>query len=95
MAADRGAYVKSNVFSGDAKAGEAFFNGSVGKCNTCHSVTGDLKGIGEKNNHDAPTLQGAILAGGRPRSARRRAAEAAGDAAAVAARRQCDDQQSR
>lgn len=64
-AADRGAYVKFNVFSGDAKAGEAFFNGPVGKCNTCHSVTGDLKGIGEKNNHDAPTLQGAILAGGR------------------------------
>ena len=65
VAADRGAYVKFNVFSGDAKAGEAFFNGTVGKCNTCHSVTGDLKGIGEKNNHDAPTLQGAILAGGR------------------------------
>jgi cytochrome c oxidase cbb3-type subunit 3 len=65
VAADRGAYVKYNIFSGDAKAGEAFFNGPVGKCNTCHSVTGDLKGIGEKNNHDAPTLQGAILAGGR------------------------------
>jgi mono/diheme cytochrome c family protein len=65
VAADRGAYVKFNIFSGDAKAGEAFFNGPVGKCNTCHSVTGDLKGIGEKNNHDAPTLQGVILAGGR------------------------------
>ncbi len=63
VAADRGAYVKFNVFSGNAKAGEAFFNGPVGKCNTCHSVTGDLKGIGEKSNHDAPTLQGAILAG--------------------------------
>jgi cytochrome c oxidase cbb3-type subunit 3 len=65
VAADRGAYVRFNVFSGDAKAGEVFFNGTVGKCNTCHSVTGDLKGIGDKNNHDAPTLQGAILAGGR------------------------------
>ena len=65
VAADRGAYVRPNVFSGDAKAGEAFFNGPVGKCNTCHSVAGDLKGIGERNNHDAPTLQGAILAGGR------------------------------
>jgi mono/diheme cytochrome c family protein len=65
VAADRGAYQRYNIFSGDAKAGEAFFNGSVGKCSTCHSVTGDLKGIGEKNNHDAPTLQGAILAGGR------------------------------
>ncbi len=65
VAADRGAYVRPNVFSGNAKDGEAFFNGPVGKCSTCHSVTGDLKGIGEKNNHDAPTLQGAILAGGR------------------------------
>lgn len=64
VAADRGAYVKFNVFSGDAKAGEAFFNGPVGKCNTCHSVTEDLKGIGEKNNHDAPTLQASILGGG-------------------------------
>jgi mono/diheme cytochrome c family protein len=57
-------YVKLNVFSGDPKAGEAFFNGAVGKCNTCHSVTGDLKGIGAKNDNDAPTLQGSILAGG-------------------------------
>jgi len=65
VAADRGAYQRPNVFVGDAKAGEAFFNGPVGKCATCHSVTSDLKGIGEKNNHDAPTLQGAILAGGR------------------------------
>ena len=59
-----GQYQKLNIFSGDAKAGEAYFNGSVGKCNTCHSVTGDLKGIGDKTNHDAPTLQGAILNGG-------------------------------
>lgn len=65
VAADRGAYVRPNVFSGDAKAGEAYFNGPVGKCSTCHSVTGDLKGIGEKSNHDASTLQGAILAGAR------------------------------
>jgi cytochrome c553 len=64
VAVERQSYVKLNVFSGDAKAGEAFFNGSVGKCNTCHSVTGDLKGIGEKNHHDAPTLQSSILAGG-------------------------------
>lgn len=32
---------------GDAKAGQAFFNGD-GKCNTCHSPTGDLAGIGNK-----------------------------------------------
>lgn len=57
-------YTRMNVFSGDAKAGEAFFNGSVGKCNTCHSVTGDLKGIGAKNGNDAGNLQAAILGGG-------------------------------
>lgn len=33
-----------NVLTGDAKAGEAYFNGE-GKCNTCHSPTGDMKGI--------------------------------------------------
>jgi cytochrome c oxidase cbb3-type subunit III len=32
---------------GDGKAGEAYFNGA-GKCNKCHSLTGDLKGIGSK-----------------------------------------------
>jgi mono/diheme cytochrome c family protein len=43
---------------GDPKAGEEFFNGG-GKCNTCHSVTGDLKGIGSKYN--VITLQGRIV----------------------------------
>ncbi|MDE3198257.1 MAG: cytochrome c, partial [Acidobacteriota bacterium] len=59
-----GQYQKLNIFNGDPKAGEAFFNGSVGKCNTCHSVTGDLKGIGDKSDHDAPTIQSMILNGG-------------------------------
>ncbi len=36
-----------DVLTGDAKAGEAFFN-AAGKCNTCHSPTGDLAGIGSK-----------------------------------------------
>jgi cytochrome c oxidase cbb3-type subunit 3 len=56
-------YQRHNVFSGDAKAGEAYFNGSVGKCSTCHSVTGDLKGIGQKANNDAGNIQAAILGG--------------------------------
>ena len=64
VAVERQSYVKLNIFSGDAKKGEEFFNGAVGKCSTCHSVTGNLKGIGEKNNHDAPTLQASILNGG-------------------------------
>jgi mono/diheme cytochrome c family protein len=46
------------IVVGDPKAGEAFFNGA-GKCNTCHSVTGDLKDIGAK--YDVITLQGRIV----------------------------------
>jgi cytochrome c oxidase cbb3-type subunit III len=46
---------------GDAKAGEAYFNGP-GKCSTCHSVSGDLAGIGTKYT-DVRALQGAILSG--------------------------------
>ena len=48
---------------GDAKAGEAYFNGA-GKCATCHSVSGDLAGIGAKYT-DVRALQGAILSGER------------------------------
>jgi mono/diheme cytochrome c family protein len=33
-----------NVVTGNADAGRSFFNGA-GKCNTCHSPTGDLAGI--------------------------------------------------
>ena len=47
-----------NLLTGNAKAGEAWFNG-VGKCTTCHSATGDLKGIGGR--YDPPTLQGRFL----------------------------------
>src|SRR5947209_20248295 len=46
-AANRRTYEIRDILVGDAKAGEAFFNG-VGKCNSCHSPTGDLKGIGAK-----------------------------------------------
>jgi cytochrome c oxidase cbb3-type subunit III len=47
---------------GDAKAGEAYFNGP-GKCASCHSVSGDLAGIGAKYA-DVRALQGAMLSGG-------------------------------
>jgi len=46
-AADRDSYQTLNIVTGDAKAGEAYFNGA-GKCASCHSVAGDLKGIGTK-----------------------------------------------
>ena len=58
VAADRDKYKILNILVGDAKAGEAFFNGA-GKCNTCHSPTGDLQGIGAR--YDPVTLQGRIL----------------------------------
>ena len=54
-----------NVLTGNAKAGEAYFNGDGG-CKTCHSPTGDLAGIGKRL--DPPTLQQRFLfprAGGR------------------------------
>jgi cytochrome c oxidase cbb3-type subunit III len=54
-----GAYSKVlNVLTGDAKAGEAYFNGP-GKCSTCHSPTGDLAGVASK--YDPPTLQTKFL----------------------------------
>ena len=43
---------------GDAKAGAAYFNGP-GRCTTCHSISGDLAGIGAK--YDPPTLQGRLV----------------------------------
>jgi cytochrome c oxidase cbb3-type subunit 3 len=51
---------------GDAKAGEAYFNGS-GRCTSCHSITGDLAHIAAK--YDPATLQDRMInprpAGGR------------------------------
>jgi cytochrome c oxidase cbb3-type subunit III len=57
-AAERGTYKVQNIVTGNAKAGEAYFNG-VGKCNTCHSPAGDLKGIGAR--YDPLALQGKFL----------------------------------
>ncbi len=37
-----------NVLTGNVKEGAAYFNGA-GKCATCHSITGDLAGIGKTN----------------------------------------------
>jgi hypothetical protein len=43
-----------NVMTGDAKAGETYFNGAGG-CSKCHSVSGDLAGVGKR--YPAATLQ--------------------------------------
>jgi hypothetical protein len=47
LAANRGSYRRVSVVTGDPKRGEAYFNGP-GKCNTCHSPTGDLAKVGGK-----------------------------------------------
>jgi len=58
---ERGAYKYPDVLVGNAKAGEIYFNGAGG-CTKCHSIGGDLKGIGTK--YDPPTLQLHIVTGG-------------------------------
>jgi cytochrome c oxidase cbb3-type subunit III len=62
--ANRRLYQVLDILSGDAKAGEAYFVGA-GRCATCHSAAGDLKGVGAR--YDAVTLQGRLL---MPRGAR-------------------------
>jgi cytochrome c oxidase cbb3-type subunit 3 len=67
-AAERANYQLQYVMTGDATAGEAYFNGAGG-CNRCHSPAGDLKGIGSRN--DGPRLQALVafgtIGGGRGR----------------------------
>jgi mono/diheme cytochrome c family protein len=46
-AGHRTTYAFLDVVTGDPKKGEAYFN-STGTCGTCHSVTGDLQGIGSR-----------------------------------------------
>ena len=57
-AIDRDSYKILNIVTGDPKAGAAYFNGA-GRCSSCHSVTGDLKGVGAK--YEPVTLQGKML----------------------------------
>jgi mono/diheme cytochrome c family protein len=51
LVANRGIYKRLNVVTGDAKAGEAYFNGAGG-CKNCHSPTGDLARIGSRLQPD-------------------------------------------
>jgi len=57
-AIDRRAYSILDLLTGNAKAGQAFFNGK-GRCATCHSPTGDLAGIASR--YPALALQSAFL----------------------------------
>jgi mono/diheme cytochrome c family protein len=53
-----GRTVINAVVVGDAAAGEQYFNGA-GKCATCHSPTGNLKGIGARLT--AAQIQGRVV----------------------------------
>ena len=56
--ANRRGYRILDVLVGDARAGEAYFNGA-GRCSTCHSPARDLRGVGAK--YDPPTLQNRMV----------------------------------
>ncbi len=71
---DRGAPSTLDILVGNAKEGEAYFNGA-GHCTQCHSVTGDLAGIGAR--YEPKTIQNLIVSGGRGRSFGRRSAGSA------------------
>jgi len=72
-AGHRVTYTFLDVLTGDPKKGEAYFNGP-GKCGTCHSATGDLKGIGSR--YSPQQLQGHWLSPGSGRGGRGRGAAA-------------------
>jgi mono/diheme cytochrome c family protein len=63
-AGHRATYAFLDVLTGDPKKGEAYFTGA-GKCATCHSASGDLKGIGSR--YDGFALQSRWL---QPRGGR-------------------------
>jgi len=71
--------IELNVLVGDAKAGEAAF-GTL--CASCHSVTGDLKGVASKFE-DARSLQNAWVAGSSSPFAGGRGAVGVGNPATV------------
>src|SRR2546430_10221215 len=71
---DRGAPSTLDILVGNAKEGEAYFNGA-GHCTQCHSATGDLAGIGAR--YEPKTIQNLIVSGGGGRSFGRRPAGAA------------------
>ncbi len=72
--------IQLNVLVGDPKAGEAYF---ATACAKCHSVTGDLKGIGAKFE-EARALQNAWVSGSSsPFAGGGRGAAGAGNPATV------------
>jgi len=58
---DRGAPTTLDILVGNARDGEAYFNGA-GHCTQCHSTTGDLARIGSR--YEPKTIQNLIVSGG-------------------------------
>jgi mono/diheme cytochrome c family protein len=58
LASNRRLYKILDVLVGDPMAGQAYFDGA-GRCATCHSATGDLKGVGAK--YSPIDLQGRVV----------------------------------
>ncbi len=71
---DRGTPSTLDILVGNAKEGEAYFNGA-GHCTQCHAGTGDLAGIGAR--YEPKMIQNLIVSGGGGRSFGRRSASAA------------------
>jgi cytochrome c oxidase cbb3-type subunit III len=70
---DRGTPSTLDILVGNAKQGEAYFNGA-GHCTQCHSATGDLAGIGSR--YEPKTIQNLIVSGGGTGFGRRSAGSA-------------------
>lgn len=70
---DRGTPSTLDILVGDAKQGEAYFNGA-GHCTQCHSGTGDLAGIGSR--YEPKTIQNLLVSGGGTGFGRRSAGAA-------------------
>ena len=68
---DRGTPSRLDILVGSASRGQAYFNGA-GQCTRCHSVTGDLAGIG--GLYDPKTVQNLLVSGGTARGRGRRPA---------------------
>lgn len=67
---DRGTPSRLDILVGNATEGEAYFSGA-GHCTQCHSVTGDLAGIGGR--YEPKAIQNLIVSGGGGRFGRRSA----------------------
>jgi mono/diheme cytochrome c family protein len=71
---DRGTPSRLDILVGNAKDGESYFKGA-GQCTQCHSVTGDLAGVGSR--YEPKMIQNLIVSGGAAGFGRRSPGSAA------------------